>query len=344
MDEVIEYTVEDINKDAKFSSYDGLTRSTIFEMAFIDDLKLGMEDHIGNDEIFLFRNFSSRRDLKPWYKFQSDFAQEFRKFNINGFNIFHIKPFLCELLSHTDLLSLNIKDLRLPYDNFYIYFENKYPIELDSRVYNFEGCYIFKNEFFLQLYLATNSDQTDYSYKDHINYLTNERIIDIMIPYDIKDSISINDYLGSDGNKQSLDRWNSEELKKWRPYLGDILLRIISSLYYLGEEEYKKDIEEIENKEDINNKNERSTKKHRNDNKGIIKSNEIHKIHLCGKKLENAFSGVFEDKTLRPHWRRGHWRNHAYGPKYECHKKIWIYPIIVHPEKGEINIAHIYEE
>lgn len=121
MYEVLNYILQDIHRDKDFASYDGLTQSTMFETELVKDLEFGVEDHIEDNEIFLFKNFSSRHVLKSWYIFQSYFAQDFLNFEATGRNIFHIQPLLCELLNHTDLLSINLKNLNLPYNNFYIY-------------------------------------------------------------------------------------------------------------------------------------------------------------------------------------------------------------------------------
>jgi hypothetical protein len=33
--------------------------------------------------------------------------------------------------------------------------------------------------------------------------------------------------------------------------------------------------------------------------------------------------------VVAPHWRRGHWRNQACGPKMTLHKHIFIQPVLV---------------
>src|SRR5690606_23423205 len=43
--------------------------------------------------------------------------------------------------------------------------------------------------------------------------------------------------------------------------------------------------------------------------------------------LDAAGSGIH--RGPRPHVRRAHWRNQAYGPKRSQHKLLWIHPTLV---------------
>jgi len=49
------------------------------------------------------------------------------------------------------------------------------------------------------------------------------------------------------------------------------------------------------------------------------------------------------DKTIKTHWRRGHWRNHFVGGKDSHHKHIWIQPTIVNKKLGGNFSGHIYD-
>ncbi len=39
------------------------------------------------------------------------------------------------------------------------------------------------------------------------------------------------------------------------------------------------------------------------------------------------------DRTIRAHWRRGHWRNQPYGENLSKHKWLWIQPVLVKKEE-----------
>ncbi len=43
------------------------------------------------------------------------------------------------------------------------------------------------------------------------------------------------------------------------------------------------------------------------------------------------------------HWRRGHWRNQAYGPGWKEHRLVWIMPMLVNSQSENVSDAgHIY--
>jgi hypothetical protein len=69
------------------------------------------------------------------------------------------------------------------------------------------------------------------------------------------------------------------------------------------------------------------------------------KIHFCGKAFERLDKSTLPTgKEVKAHWRRGHWRNQAYGPQLSNRKLIWIMPVIVHKDKAEglADAGHIY--
>lgn len=66
-------------------------------------------------------------------------------------------------------------------------------------------------------------------------------------------------------------------------------------------------------------------------------------IHLCGLKIRKiaAEESAFPKKPIQGHWRRGHWRNQAHGPKLQLHKLIWIMPVMVNTT-DEPAMGHLY--
>jgi len=51
-------------------------------------------------------------------------------------------------------------------------------------------------------------------------------------------------------------------------------------------------------------------------------------VHLVSEELEFRGPGG-GDGTIKPHWRRGHWREQAYGPRFSFRKRILIKPMLV---------------
>lgn len=60
-------------------------------------------------------------------------------------------------------------------------------------------------------------------------------------------------------------------------------------------------------------------------------------------KVVDLFNSIPTGKEIRTHWRRGHWRNQAYGEMNLLHKFKWIHPTIVNKDKGNPETGHLYE-
>lgn len=67
------------------------------------------------------------------------------------------------------------------------------------------------------------------------------------------------------------------------------------------------------------------------------------KVHFCGDALQKEYAGIPTGRELSAHWRRGHWRNQAYGESFSEHKLLWIMPTVVRNDKGEPALGHIYD-
>jgi hypothetical protein len=51
-------------------------------------------------------------------------------------------------------------------------------------------------------------------------------------------------------------------------------------------------------------------------------------VHLVGVEVEHSSTHI-GDRTVTPHWRRGHWREQAHGPRLSLRKRILIKPMLV---------------
>lgn len=67
------------------------------------------------------------------------------------------------------------------------------------------------------------------------------------------------------------------------------------------------------------------------------------KINYVGQSFKNVYENVVGNSSVRPHWRRGHWRNQKHGENYSLSKLIWIMPTIVNNAVGEPEKGHIYD-
>jgi hypothetical protein len=322
----------------------------IYQDYYIQNLEDSMNDIISQNDLFLFRNFSSRKALSGWYEAQADFFLTYARFLNIGSNIFEIPLFLSEMFDKTDLDKICIKDIILPYNAMYLYIASDDEMLLDGRRYKFEGCYIVKTEpnhdndreveingTFLHFYLTTSCNNMEYESVDFATYLSNEKILDFIMCLEDQGDYTIEEYLKEMGNnvslaKNRLEIYLNDELKKWKPYLSKVFAYIINALFFICYQE-EKDYEKV--------KIIQSKHKKRKFTKNDVEKE--YTIYICGNKLKEKYkSNNITGNILTAHSRRGHWRNQAYGKKYSQHKKIWIQPTIIHKNE-EIKINHIYQ-
>jgi len=73
------------------------------------------------------------------------------------------------------------------------------------------------------------------------------------------------------------------------------------------------------------------------------------KIRICGVKtaelLDQARTAIPGDgsSSVRPHWRRGHWRRQKHGERLTLIRLMWIRPVLVNANLGKPATGHIYE-
>lgn len=138
------------------------------------------------------------------------------------------------------------------------------------------------------------------------------------------------------------------ELEKGYPIFAESLRLIINGLCYLSA--YTNDIETKwpdDTPTSLLQKIENSSKpKDVRRTVSQLTSMGYVKVHYCGKAFRHTISENYKtDRKTKTHWRRGHWRNQAYGPQLSKRKLIWIMPLIVSQDKKEDNQdlhGHIY--
>lgn len=68
-------------------------------------------------------------------------------------------------------------------------------------------------------------------------------------------------------------------------------------------------------------------------------------IHICGKRVaeQRETAGIPSENHVAAHWRRGHWRNQAYGAGFSLRKLIWVMPALIGStnDHGELP-GHLY--
>lgn len=239
-------------------------------------------------------------------------------FNSSGKNIFQISSSLQFLLSKTIIDDLTEDCIRLPYNGFYISF--------DYAITDIEGVYVYRwPEYGSGLEFTFVNGDRSYNYciskgENVLNGLSEAR----QIKWD--DAIRLEEY---------------EEVEIDRNIIQYFKLAI-GALLYLSlpkndiTEQYPNDLP-VHLKTNLE---KADTKRRKEKAEQAIKEAGYTKIKFVGQSFASMTTGVGGDKAT--HWRRGHWRNQAYGEGMKQTRLIWIMPMIINAEKGEPQKGHIY--
>lgn len=134
---------------------------------------------------------------------------------------------------------------------------------------------------------------------------------------------------------------------EWKEYvlMDKALKLIVNCICYLNTSEKDVKLETTNQQATVIIQELEKTKKTQARNKLTQKLSKFSysKIHLLGQNLRQYFESEGTGIELEPHWRRGHWRNQAFGTGLTDRKLIWIKPTIVRKDKGMPQKGHVYE-
>ncbi len=261
-------------------------------------------------------------------------------FNNSGKNIFHFTSELIKLFDNTTIEPNVLSLIKLPFDCFYIDFQ-EYSLTEDVIFYTYnqeDG--IYYSGAYIGHGIATkksNAPCINIVFTFFTKYGPNPVRASIDIDSNINKSvitcILIDDFLKSEDYSTEKD----PSLKQFKRALNIIF----NALLYLSLkkvdviEEYPVDASPI----DICTiKN--STTKWKVD-KAKRNLSKFSKIKFVGQQFKSTATGMGINKAT--HWRRGHWRNQATGLNRQEHKLIWIMPTIINAHKGEPQKGHVYD-
>jgi hypothetical protein len=96
----------------------------------------------------------------------------------------------------------------------------------------------------------------------------------------------------------------------------------------------------------LREKAEQGTPKERLRAQSKLEAQGYTQVHLAGHRLTAhpvPPSAIARDRSVRTHWRRGHWRRQAYGEGRQLRKLIWLMPTLINPSNDGVDVlGHIY--
>ena len=149
-------------------------------------------------------------------------------------------------------------------------------------------------------------------------------------------------------NKTELENIHLDAYNRHIKFIEKTCRVLVNSLLYLSLPKENKDIQTKFPKDLPHNFNRKlafakTEKQNKKIKKKIIETG-FSKIQYVGLSFSNNKKNVENSGIeLSPHWRRGHWRNQAFGTNLKKNKLIWIKPTIVNKDIGNPEKGHVYE-
>lgn len=296
------------------------------------------------------------------------------QFSSAGRNIFYLAPALVEMLKRTSAEDVPLGFVPFPYRFFHISFGLQEEFHLGEGFF-VDGAYVGRTEISddinIEVHLTTIRKDIDYrsnlSWLDIPNkyyYLplqfTGEKTVrqacekafDEELKLHSKKIESIAGMHEVEGRTVTLfdRREKTQEEQKAHVAGGFSVFReavqlIMNSICYLGFPEREVSIGHIEGApiKLLEKLESADTSKKKRKISLMLESMGYTRIHFCGKIIQSQYEFAFSGREVKPHWRRGHWRNQAYGTGLSERRLLWIMPTIVRPDKGQPEKGHIYE-
>ena len=303
---------------------------------------------------------------------QSMFAHVAR-FTMCGRNIFHLCPTLTELLRATDVDDVLWSSIKLPYAAFYMWFGPHREWRFGAGRYCVDGAYVSAGVGGrgIQIFVTTVEPEIDYTnppsfairrdFYYHIGFRFTDPTetvgktlagtvgtdVDFRRATQIPQTDSAAAHL-ADEHGATLLQTPAEETAQAKkveeriadlPVFRQVLRLLINGLCYLSSpsrevvRRYPRLVSETI-AEGAPAKRERRR----------LRKEGYTEINFCGESLEREYGAGSTGKELSPHWRRGHWRNQAYGKSRLEHHLVWIRPTLVRKDKqtdGD-TVGHVY--
>lgn len=306
---------------------------------------------------------------------EENLATAYGRFVQAGKQIFDFPSELSTLFTQTDVAEIPLGSIKLPYNSLYLYFGIIEELEFESGWF-FDGAYVEsrgsigdirftltaapKERFLSKLwYLYPEVEYTQdlvFKYRDkNLSEAISESLAERLEYIREKQRNGIGKNLEFEGHTvvdlSSKNSFKREEitLERHKVYTPALQL-VVNALCYITA--YPEDIEEVwpeGTPDSMKKKTTHGTAKEQARAKSKLASMGYVPVYLCGKNLADQH-GVLEaskNKGKKPstHWRRGHWRNQAYGKERSLHRLIWVMPVLVGRtnEQSEPTDGHVYK-
>jgi hypothetical protein len=287
------------------------------------------------------------KEVRLWMQQEPHDAQIYSMFCGNGRMIFNFSEELTEAFSHSDIGEAAVKDVKLPFQAFYLRFNFGNP-QLFYNGRPFDGTYVFQGRGapFIGLLLVSGSgeiwpDILDLGIHSAFETADSNKLLSVALDeaflsqkmqFEQMRAKVAEDY----GFKaEDIDLPQEDFYTRGHGTVKSLFHLIGNALLYLSVYPTSVDVRwPLETPEILIKKTQSTKLKERKSAFDELWAQGYAKIRYC--KTETSESNhlftdrdINEDKKLARHWRRGHWRNQPYGAGSKQRRLMWIRPCLV---------------
>lgn len=298
------------------------------------------------------------------------------RYSAFGRNIYVMSPNLLAMLDHTDLDSVRVRDIRLPFDAFHISFADNFDGSLPGPPNCIDGAYVSRSgPDRLEIVVTSRrldakpNDSRRWPFSRDLYYYapldtsngerTFAEILDRAIGIEIKiaadaiepdpdmladlpngEAVSVHDVRHLTEAEQA--SYNSEGL----PVFRRALALLVNGLCYMTAEPQDTHVRLPDDAPanlvaDIS----QGTRGHRNRAKAQLLQRGFSFLHIIGGAISSSTrqDGAGAGSEVLSHWRRGHWRRQPHGPARAEVRLVWIKPTLVRADRGDPQHGHLYQ-
>lgn len=264
-----------------------------------------------------------------------------------GRNIFDFSAPLIEMLNNTDVEEIEFQQIKLPYKSFYLHLGHGnlllYLDELGNEVYANGALITQAKEKELDIfYLGVIKDKSVYKIRKWYQFPEYKSGFTLVFAeQNTKIESSLEEF-----RKRIEKTYDADGVSERLELTTSNLKLIVNCISYLTVD--NADIVEEQSKDTPKHLIEKLENAKSNHKKQIVQAELIEqgytKINYCGNKYKSD-KEVAEllQSGIKPHWRRGFYRNQVFGEGNKSRKRIWIEPTIVNKSLGEPAKGHIYD-
>lgn len=259
-----------------------------------------------------------------------------------GSRLVHIAPELVEAFLHSDTDEITLEDLHIPFTTFYLHLGRQASLPFNQGTVYLQGALVRRiaNQ---GLRITLTGDWVQNPPEDW--RLRNEEIYDLMfraptLQLPVKEAIAtalVEDKADIEAKLQMQQRQQADpefnalaqdmihNLENSRSALAAACNVIVNTLCYLTG--YAEDVEETwpqGTPDRLARQAETGTLIEQRRAKSKLQALGFTRILSVGRQF--AMADANPDAPMSPHWRRGHWRRQAHGPRRSLRKLLWIKP------------------